>query len=87
LRIEWNMKHSTKKMGILCKIQSFLEYLEKNNKPSKNAVILDHKILFSLHDDLYNKIEKKEGWTNVIIINDIDLHCRATGDSPTTHPL
>ncbi len=69
LQIEWNMKHSTKKMGILCKIQSFLEYLEKNNKPSKNAVILDHKILFSLHDDLYNKIEKKEDWTNVIIIN------------------
>jgi len=69
LQIEWHLKHSTKKKGILCKIQSFLEYLEKYNKTSKNAEILDHKILFSLHDDLYNKIEKKEGWTNVIIIN------------------
>jgi predicted GIY-YIG superfamily endonuclease len=69
LQIEWHLKHSTKKTNIISRINAFLEYLEKHNKPSQNAGILDHKILFSLHDDLYNKIEKKEGWTNVIIIN------------------
>lgn len=69
LKIEWRLKHSTKKTNIISRINAFLEYLEKHNKASENAVILDHKILFSLHDELYNKIEKKEDWSNVIIIN------------------
>ncbi len=69
LQIEWRLKYSTKKTNIISKIYGFLEYLEKYNKPSPNSQILDHKILFSLNDELYNKIEKKEGWTNVIIIN------------------
>ena len=42
------------------RIDEFLKYLEKHNKASPNSEILDHKILFSLHDELYNKIDNTE---------------------------
>jgi predicted GIY-YIG superfamily endonuclease len=69
LQLEWKLKNTSKKTNIILRINAFLEYLEKHNKPSTNAQVLDYKILFSLHDELYNKIDKKEGWKNVIIIN------------------
>lgn len=69
LQIEWRLKYSTKKTNIISRINAFLEYLETHNKPSPNGEILYHKILFSLHEELYNKIDKKEGWSNVIIID------------------
>ena len=73
LQLEWRLKHSTKKTNIISRIEAFLEYLEKNNKSSPNAEIFDYKILFSLNEELYNKINKKEEWSNVIIIEENDF--------------
>ena len=69
LQIEYRLKHSTKKTNIISRIEAFLEYLEQNNKPSPNAEIFDYKILFSLNEELYNKINKKNEWSNIIIID------------------
>ncbi len=87
LQIEWRLKYSTKKTNIISRIDEFLKYLEKNNKASPNSEILDHKILFSLHDDLYNKIEKKEDWTNIIIINVNNNDLQGNPGCPAPHPV
>jgi predicted GIY-YIG superfamily endonuclease len=73
LQIEYRIKHSTKKTNIISRIEAFLEYLEQNNKPSPNAEIFDYKILFSLNEELYNKINKKNEWSNIIIIEENDF--------------
>ena len=36
LQIEWRLKHSTKKTGIVNKINSFIEYVDLHNKASPN---------------------------------------------------
>ncbi len=87
LQIEWRLKYSTKKTNIISRIDGFLEYLEKYNKPSPNSQILDHKILFSLNDELYNKIEKKEGWTNIIIINANNDDLQGNPGCSAPHPV
>jgi len=66
LQIEWRLKHATKKYNIVDRINAFLEYLENNNKVSSKSEILDHKLFFSLHSKLYNKLNKKI-WSNIII--------------------
>ena len=67
LRIEWRLKHATKKRGISNKIESFLEYLEYNNGIHE---IMNHILLMSIHPDLYELLTdrvKNYKWKNVIV--------------------
>jgi len=59
LQIEWRVKHSTKKTGIINKINSFLLYIDQYNKVSPKANILNKKLLFYIDNTLLPKISKK----------------------------
>ena len=58
LQIEWRLKHSTKKTGIVNKINSFLSYIELYNKVSPKANILNKRLLFYLDYSLLSKVSK-----------------------------
>ena len=66
LQIEWRLKHSTKKYGIINRIDSFLEYVESTNCVSSKSNNLDHKLFMLLDNKLYEKINNKI-WKNIII--------------------
>lgn len=45
LQTEWRIKHSTKQVNIINKINSFINYVDSNKKVSPNANNLTNKIL------------------------------------------
>ena len=52
LQLEWRLKHSTKKIGIINRINSFLSYIDQYNKVSPKANILNKKLLFYIDNTL-----------------------------------
>jgi structure-specific endonuclease subunit SLX1 len=68
LQIEWRLKHSTKKTGIINKINSFIEYVDLHLKASpKNSQMID-KFYMSLNYNLLPNINIISS-VNIIIIN------------------
>lgn len=65
LQIEWRLKYSTKQYNIYKRIISFLNYIDKHQKPSPKGRILNYKLIFYLNYNLFNNI------TNTIPINTI----------------
>ena len=59
LQIEWRLKHVTKKHNIIDKINSFINYINLNNKASPNGSDFD-KLSFYLIDELSNQVNKSD---------------------------
>jgi predicted GIY-YIG superfamily endonuclease len=68
LQLEWRLKHSTTKTGITNKINSFIKYVDTNNKVSPNNTELLNKLIMNIDYDLLpntNIINSK----NILITN------------------
>ena len=52
LQIEWRLKHSTRKTGIVNKINSFIEYVDLYNKASPNNNEMIKQLQMNLNYDL-----------------------------------
>jgi len=52
LQIEWRLKHSTRKTGIVNKINSFIEYVDLYNKASPNNIEMIKQLQMNLNYDL-----------------------------------
>jgi predicted GIY-YIG superfamily endonuclease len=68
LQIEWRLKHSTKKTNIISRINSFIDYIELNNKASpKNTPMINKLSMFICYDLLSNPSINQS--TNINIYN------------------
>jgi predicted GIY-YIG superfamily endonuclease len=53
LQLEWRLKHSTKKKGIINKINACISYINLHNKVSPKGTILDKYLMVYVDNNLY----------------------------------
>ena len=68
LQIEWRLKHSTKKTGIINKINSFIQYIDHYLKASPNNTIMIDKYNMNLNYNLLPNINIISS-QNILILN------------------
>jgi len=68
LQLEWRLKHSTKKTNIINRINSFITYIDLNNRASPNNTELIDKLHMDLNYNLLPNTDIINSY-NIIIIN------------------